>query len=244
MLRAYVNYQQDNWDEHLPAAEFAYNNSKQGSTNYTPFELDCGQTPETPPTLATNQDTKVASAHEFLEQWENMIKIAKDNLTLAQERQTKYANKGRRHEEFNKGDQVMLSTKYFISPIDKQRPTKKFTSKYVGPYKVLEKLSTTAYKLELPASMKMHPVFHVSLIKPYKGNPAEFNRQTPPPPEVIIGSNDEEYEVEAILNKRIIRKKPQYLIKWTGYPLYDSTWEPLENLTNAKEMVKDFERNN
>jgi len=68
MLRAYVNYQQDNWDEHLPAAEFAYNNSKQGSTNFTPFELDCGQTPETPPTLAANQTTNVASTNEFLKQ--------------------------------------------------------------------------------------------------------------------------------------------------------------------------------
>ena len=47
-----------------------------------------------------------------------------------------------------------------------------------------------------------------------------------------------------ILNKRIIRNKPQYLIKWTGYPLYDATWEPLGNLNNAKELVKEFEENN
>ena len=172
-----------------------------------------------------------------------MLKIAKDNLTIAQERQVKYANKKRRHEEFDKEDQVMLSTKHFISPIDKQRPTKKLTPKYVGPYTILDKLSVTAYKLDLPNSMKIHPVFYVSLLKKYQGNSNEFSRKVPPPPEIIVG-NDKEYEVEMILNKRIIRNKPQYLIKWTGYPLYDATWEPLGNLNNAKELVKEFEENN
>ena len=48
MLRAYITYRQDQWDEYLPAAEFTYNNSQQASTGFTPFELDCGQHSSTP----------------------------------------------------------------------------------------------------------------------------------------------------------------------------------------------------
>ena len=50
-----------------------------------------------------------------------------------------------------------------------------------------------------------------------------------------------EYEVENILDKRIMRKKPQYLVKWLGYLLHDATWEPLKNLANADKKVKEFE---
>nr|CAG8669347.1 10086_t:CDS:2 [Entrophospora candida] len=58
MLCAYSSYKQDNWDEYLPAAEFAYNNSKQPSTGHTPFELDCGQHPNTPSSLAAKKTLK------------------------------------------------------------------------------------------------------------------------------------------------------------------------------------------
>jgi len=89
--------------------------------------------------------------------------------------------------------------------------------------------------------MKIHPVFHVSLLKPYQPSPKEFGRSTPPPAMFVPETNQEEYEVDAILDKKIVRKKAQYLIKWVGYPLHDATWEPEENLTNAQEKVKEFE---
>jgi len=66
MLRAYSVYKQDTWDEYLPAAEFAYNNSKQASTRFTPFELDCGQHSNTPASLATNKINQVPAAEDFI----------------------------------------------------------------------------------------------------------------------------------------------------------------------------------
>ena len=54
-------------------------------------------------------------------------------------------------------------------------------------------------------------------------------------------NNQEEYEVEAILDKRILRNMPQYLIKWKGYPLHNVTWEPVHYLTNAQQKIKEFE---
>jgi len=240
MLRIFATYKQDQWDEYLPAAEFAYNNSKQASTGFTPFELDCGQHPITPTVLAAGSSTNIA-ANDFIDHWNNMIHIAKDTLMRAQQRQSQYANKHRRYMEYKIGDKVLLSTQNISNPIDKHRPTRKLVPKYIGPYTVSSIISATAYKLDLPANLKIHPVFHISLLKRYQERSKDFSQITPPQAIYIPEMNQEEYEVETILDKRIIRKKPQYLIKWLGYPLHDATWEPLEHLTNAQEKLKEFE---
>jgi hypothetical protein len=238
MLRAYTTYNQNQWDEYLPAAEFAYNNSKQASTGHTPFELDCGQHPATPVSLATNKPTIVPAADEFIQQWNDTIRQAKDALMIAKERQSKYANQHRQHVTYKVGNQVLLSTQNIKTPVDKNRPTRKLSPKYVGPYTIIAVISSTAYKLELPHTMKIHPVFHVSMLKPYQAD--EFGRNNPPPPPIIINNNNE-YEVESVLDKRTFRGKMQYLVKWLGYPLYDATWEPVGNLQNCKEKIKEFE---
>jgi hypothetical protein len=241
MLRIYATYNQNTWDEYLPAAEFAYNNSKQASTGFTPFELDCGQHPNTPITIAQGVTNTTPAATEFIDHWNNIIKIAKDSLLEAQDRQTKYANQHRRHLEFKVGDKVLLSTKNINNPVDKNRPTRKLSPRFIGPYTISAVISTTAYKLDLPYSLKIHPVFHVSLLKPYEETPQDFERPTPQPPIFFPEINSEEYEVETILDKRIVHKRPQYLVKWLGYPLHDATWEPLINLTNATRKVKEYE---
>ena len=84
-------------------------------------------------------------------------------------------------------------------------------------------------------------MFHISVLKAYHEDASkEFERQTPPPPIENVLQQDE-YEVEDILDKRIIRKKTQYLIKWKGYPLHDAIWEPMEHLGNAQDAVNRFE---
>ena len=239
MLRAYSTYNQDQWDEYLPAAEFAYNNSQQTSTGHTPFELDNGQHPLTPASLFS-QTTSVPAADNFLEHWDNMINMAKDSLREAQENQSKYANQHRRHLTFKIGDKVLLSAQYINNPVDRNRPTRKLTPRYLGPYTISAVISTTAYKLDLPTTLRIHPVFHISKLKLYNET-EDFLRATPPPP-VILSDNSEEYEVEQILDKRTLKGKTQYLVKWVGYPLHDATWEPVNHLKNTQQKVKDFER--
>ena len=241
MLRAYTNYQQNNWDELLPAVEFAYNNSKNLSTGFTPFEIDLGQHPNTPTTFATGKQTNVTATDDFLLKWENIINLTKDNLRLAQERQQQYANKHRRELTFEEGDKVLVNAVNINDPVQTNRPTRKLAPKFMGPYKIEKVISTTAYRLKLPHNLKIHPVFHVSMLKPYKENLTDFNRDIPPPPEVIPETNEEEYEVETILDKKLMRRKPFYLVKWKGYPLHNATWEPKENLTNAADIVTVFE---
>ena len=95
-----------------------------------------------------------------------------------------------------------------------------------------------AYRLELHASMKIHPVFHTSLLEIYH----EFTisgRSQPTPPSVEI-DGCEEYEVESILDSRIRRGKLEYLVHWRGYLISERTWEPASNLSNAPEKIRIF----
>ena len=86
--------------------------------------------------------------------------------------------------------------------------------------------------------MKIHPVFHVSLLEPISTDTIPGRKQIPPPP--IILNNEIEYEVQKILDSRIKYKKLEYLVDWKGYDTSHRTWEPAINLSNTNQLVKDF----
>ena len=95
-----------------------------------------------------------------------------------------------------------------------------------------------AYKLELPPQMRIHPVFHVSLLHPYCANTIPGRTQPPPPPIVIEGQ--EEYEVEEILDSRKRNGRLEYYIDWVGHPSSARSWKPVAHLTHAPEAVARF----
>lgn len=242
MLRAYCHDRQDTWDTRLAAAEFAYNNSVNISTKFTPFFLDCGQHPNTPATLltGTTRHGHNATSEEFLARWHRDIEAAKSHLRDAQSRQAHFANLRRRDYAFRVGAQVLLSSK----DLTLRELCKKLRLKYQGPWRVSKVISPVAYKLDLPASMTIHPVFHISKLEPYHDNtfplPREFNR--PPPIDVI--DDQPAYEVEAIVGKRLMHGVPLYEVKWKGYPDSENTFEPLEHLRRpvVLRMVRAFDR--
>jgi len=103
-----------------------------------------------------------------------MIAAAKDSLLAAQERQAKYADRHRRDDRFYVGEQVLLSTVHFSPPTEKQRPLKKLQPTFIGPSTIIKVISPTACELDLPDTLRVHPVFHISLLKRYKSSPPEF----------------------------------------------------------------------
>src|ERR1700733_12259792 len=167
----YISYNQDNWDTLLTPAEFAYNNAKQVSTGFSPFFLNNGRHPYNPANLL-DLGTPVQAVETWIKDIANLEKIARDNIQLAQNRQTQNANLHRREDTFEEGDQVLLSTAY-INP-QKERPTKKLQQRFIGPYTIAEVISNTAYKLVLPHTLKIHSVFHISLLRRYTPNDEEL----------------------------------------------------------------------
>ena len=104
-----------------------------------------------------------------------------------------------------------------------------------------QELSPVTYRLTLPEQWKIHPVFHVDLLTPYKETTFHGTNYTRPPPDLI--NDEEEYEVEQILDARVRgrNRKVQYLVKWVGYPDSDNQWLDAEQLT-ADEAIKEFKK--
>lgn len=118
-----------------------------------------------------------------------------------------------------------------------KKPSGKLDDVYLGPYKVIEKVGDHAYKLDLLLTMKLHPVFSTSSLKPCHNNPITSQpRPENPPPEVI--DDYKEYHVDHILDLRYSRRRIEYLVLWTGYD--EPTWEPWYNFKNAKAKVEEF----
>jgi hypothetical protein len=92
-----------------------------------------------------------------------------------------------------------------------------------------------AYQLELPSTMDIHPVFHVSLLEPIHNDP--LPGQLPPLPEPIIVEGKPEYEVQDVLDSCIFRRQLQYLIKWHGWDIL--TWEQATKVNKLK-AIDDF----
>ncbi|KAJ9526881.1 hypothetical protein QJQ45_017743 [Haematococcus lacustris] len=163
--------------------------------------------------------------------------VAKAKLCMqaAQQRQAAYANQDRRDVHYKVGQMVLLSTKNMRLKPGKAR---KLLPRFVGPFKVLDLVGQVAVNLQLPASMsRLHPVFHVSLIKPYTGTDVGF---MPPPVEWL----DEEpvYYVERLLDHRHVHagKAKEYLVQWEGYDADHNTWEPRSNLVGCDKILAEY----
>jgi hypothetical protein len=116
----------------------------------------------------------------------------------------------------------------------------------LGTFEVITKVSSHAYRLRLPKRLGVHNVFHVRLLEPVTTNTIP-NRIAPPPPPLEI-QGQQEYEVEAILDCKLEKRRKDpylYLIRWIGYGPEDDSWEPLQAVLNScAELVADYHRKN
>jgi len=233
-LRIYCNYQQDNWFDLLSLAEFSYNNAQHSSIGCSPFYANYGYNPKFTVDLKKFDKYPVPAAQDMARRLKNLHEDLTELIKVVQNQQARYYDAKHKRVEYRVGDKVWLLSPY----IRTQRPSKKLDWKRLGPYPVLERIGTQAYRLKLPPSMKIHPVFHVSLLDRYVESDIPARTQ-PPPPSVII-DNEVEYEVEQILDSKLIRKRLFYLVKWKGYPVSENSWEPVSHLTNCKDLIVQF----
>ena len=108
-----------------------------------------------------------------------------------------------------------------------------------GPFTIIEKVGSSAYRLKLPPTWAIRDTFNESLLTPYR--PSKYkSQQKPPPPPPIQTEEGEEHEVDHIRDSRTRRGRTEYLVHWKGYPREDDTWEPASNLKHAQHVLKDF----
>ncbi|GJV51966.1 putative reverse transcriptase domain-containing protein, partial [Tanacetum coccineum] len=164
MLRACVIYFRKGWDRHLPLVEFSYNNSYHTSIKAAPFEALYSHKCRSPVCWAEVGDAQLTSPEIIHETTEKIIQIKKC-IQATRDRQKSYADKRRKPLEFEVGDKVMLK----VSPwkgVIRFGKQGKLNPRYIGPFKILAKVGTVAYRIEIPQQLsRVHSTFHVSNLK-------------------------------------------------------------------------------
>ena len=153
-----MNHRQKDWPEWLASAEFVVNNKAHTATKVLPFMANYGRE------LRMGEDIrkrgKVERATEFMERMKKVHEEAGAVLKKVQEDMKRQADQGRKEtEDWKKGDRVLLSTKDLVF---KERPARKSVDQYIGPYTIKKVVSTNTVKVQLPTSMRIHPVVNVS----------------------------------------------------------------------------------
>lgn len=227
MLRSSVNWAHNDWDIRLAAWELAYNNSVNPSTGKTPFQLNYGNHPRLPATLDFLDLTSPnAAASELVVQ----LKVDQEEVTRAlvraQQSQAAYANSRRRDVSYAADDWFMLSTR----DLTLKHPSRKLAPRYVGPFRITKVISRHAYELDLPQDWQIHPVVNITRLKPVPSD-ARFPQPKPRPPP--LKGKPDVFLVDHLVARRVNAStgRPEYLVKWHGYPSSENTWEPYANLT-------------
>ena len=168
-----------------------YNNSKHDSTSFSPFEALYGFSPITPPTLLNSH---LSTPSNLIEHIHDIHSFIIEQLKIAKRLQSHYANKKRIDKQFSIGDKVMLDTSNIFI---RSQPKKKFKQKFLGPYPIVKVISPVSYELQLPGTMQIHPVFHVSKLKETVDSNSPID---------IVAASDEsknEYQVDYIFDYKV-----------------------------------------
>ena len=230
MLRACVIDFHGSWDRHLPLVEFAYNNSYQASIGMPPYEALYGRRCRTPLCWDEVGERHLSSV-ELVEETREKVKIIRQRMRAAQDRQSAYADRRRRPLEFQEGDMVFLR----ISPwkgVIRFRQRGKLSPRYIGSFRILERIGSVAYRLDLPEELaRIHDVFHVSVLRRYMPDPSYVLE---PPPIELWEDLSLPVQPVAVLDKQIRRLRskdvPLVRILWRNDQVEEETWESEETM--------------
>ena len=232
-LRTYCNYEQDNWTEMLPMAEYAYNNSKHAATKITPFYANYGYEPRTnwPTEVKFNNPASELYAHYMVDVYrklENQLETSGKKMGEYYDRKRKPAP------QYTTNEWVMLDGRN----IRTKRQCRKLEDKLYGPFQITKVGSNKRWcRLKLPESWKIHPTFNVSLLEPYRGDikervihPVEADNEGWIPEAIIAsGPTDDDH------------RKHVFLTKWKDYTHDENTWESYEHLQEiAPELLVEY----
>ena len=232
-LRTVISFHQDDWVDWLPVIEFTLNNRYHSGLKTTPFYANYGYHPHIGSLPRIH--SPIESVEDFVAHLHQVQKNTEKSLEQAAEDMKKFYDRHRHATpQFEVGQKVLLDN----SNLALNRPSRKLSERYSGPFKITEKIGTHAYRLKLPDYWKnVHPVWNVSKLYPYNEDPKDPNF-TRPPADLVEG--EPEWEVEKILDAKFVHGSLKYLVKWLGWPDTENSWQDEIDLENAPEIIADF----
>jgi hypothetical protein len=244
LLRSLVTKHHNQWDHILPQEEFSYNDSLNRRTGQSPFEIVYGMHPWGFFELKDSEQAefKSASAEDFAETMKELHNRVKEKLQSSSKEYKHRAHQHRREIQFEVGDMILAHLRKERFP---RGTYNKLKMKNIGPCKVVKKFGANAYEIELPDGIKISPIFNISDLHPYKAEEAgveneqkkvHWTKQMP------IAENP---QMESIIDKRVSRKTGrkeyfEYLVKWKGHPVEDSSWEDEVEIQKHGQTMQDL----
>ncbi|GMF28719.1 unnamed protein product [Phytophthora fragariaefolia] len=255
-LRCSISYRGNDWNEHLPLIEYAHATLVSSSSKLSPFFVDTGRHPKSPLQFSDHaQPTEVSRveyASRFVQHRQEVIERARQNLLKAQAAQKKFYDKRRADNPFKVGDLALLPTQDLNmshATAETTLRSRKFIPRFIGPYTILELRGNVAL-LDLPANLKHRgPRFNIDKLKVYTSNPDRFTGRVIPKSTPVVFDQDGEplHIVEALIQKRIFNRQPEYLVKWHGLPHHKNTWErdrDIKHVSHWNDLIKDLRQRN
>jgi hypothetical protein len=212
------------WASWLALAEWWYNTSYHTTLKLSPFQALYGYPP---PMLSefSFPDTEDSEAKEYMIDKQQLLSKLKENLTQAQARMKKYVDANRTERQLEIGDMVYIKMQPYRMAAFGIRQSIKLTSKFYGPFRVLQKVGKLAYKLQLPEGVKIHPVFHVSQLKKHLG------KHVVPEPGLPLITPDGRIKTKPlqVMETRSLPRNnvlvTQWLVQWANLSPADASWE-------------------
>ncbi|MCO5613107.1 hypothetical protein L7F22_067381 [Adiantum nelumboides] len=211
LLKSYISDQKTQWERYLPLVEFAYNNTIHSSTGKAPFEIVEG----------------------------SCAKV-RETLQKSQERQKKAADRHRRDLKLKENDWVLLRFEKarLRKKKGKERLFPKLSMRYYGPFQITERINDVSFRLRLPNTWKIQNAFHVSLLKPFRGDVPDDGE---PDEQPEVEENEEILVPEQILAHKDTKTKGKvrrrFLVKFKNYPALDAKWMEEEDLADTPQIV-------
>ncbi|KAJ1579747.1 hypothetical protein NDA12_006262 [Ustilago hordei] len=233
-LRMYCNYEQNDWANLLDTAAFVYNNTVHNSIGVSPFFACYGWNPKAHPDIPQRLGVNDPGRFEYLMDGKERCKYLQEQIREAQRRSVNQYNRKHKDIEFKVGDMVYINRRNWKT----RRPTPKLDTRFAGPYPVQERVGRRAYRITLPANLRVHDVFHVSMLEPARTSSLPQRAEQPTIPS--LPDEDLDFEVEALIDKRSHNGTMEYKVLWRGYSEEAASWEPVENL-NCPDLIQEYE---
>lgn len=248
-LRHYISYSQNDWPMHLPSIQASVNTATSASTKHSLFEILYGANPRHALNLLLSKAP--SPADDWAARREMIRKDATDSIVHAQAEMVKYTDPKRKAVAFKVGDKVFLrlskSRSHGYTLPSAIKP--KLSQQRAGPFEITELVGRNAYRLRLPPTWRIHDVISVVYLDPAPNTEDPYGRTAPPPPPVVKNADDvdAEWEVEAIVKKRVSRgtrnkpEKIEYLVRWKGFGSEYDDWIEEGNLESCARLVREYE---